>query len=170
MLSQRQALWLIPVELAIHNAEEALAFPRCLPSIRDRLPATLAAIASGIQVADLWAALAAVTIVPLAVVFWADRRPRSQAACWWALTVQAVTAINVLSHVLIAAFVLRGYGPGLVSALLVNAPVSAYILQRASREDWVPRGARHAIWPAAVLIHGPVLWGTLFLSSYLGRP
>jgi hypothetical protein len=69
--------------------------------------------------------------------------------------------------VLISALVLGGYAPGLVSALLVNAPVSAYLLGRASREDWVPRGARHALWPAALVIHGPVLWGVLFLSSYL---
>jgi hypothetical protein len=167
MLSRRQALWLIPVELAIHNAEEALTLPRYLPVIRDRLPVTLAAMASGIQIADLWVALAAVTIAPLGVVVWADRRPRSQAACWWALMVQAVMAINVLSHVLIAAFVLRGYGPGLVSALVVNPPVSAYLLGRASREGWVPPGAQRALWPAALFIHGPVLWGTLLLSPCL---
>ena len=94
-LSRLQALWMIPIALAVHNAEEAITFP---------------------------------------------------------------------AHLVVAAVVMRGYSPGLVSAVLINAPVSVYLFHRAARERWLPRTAWRALWPAALLVHGPGLVGLLLLA------
>ena len=167
VLSRRQALWLIPAAFAVHNAEEALTFPQYLPLMSLRLPSSLRAIAGEIEPAGLRIALLGVTIVGLAVVFWADRRPDSQAARWSALVLQGVVAINVISHVAIAMFLLRGYSPGLISAVLINAPLSVYLFRRAAQEGWMSRRSWRAIWPAALLIHGPGLFGILLLARRL---
>ncbi len=38
-VTQRLAIWLLPLVLALHNPEEGLTFPRYLPRVLGRLPA-----------------------------------------------------------------------------------------------------------------------------------
>jgi hypothetical protein len=77
----------------------------------------------------------------------------------------ATIALNVGSHVVSSIAIVRGYAPGLVTAVLVNAPFAVYLFRRASRERWLPR--RAILWtiPAALVLHGPVLVGTLWLAG-----
>ena len=77
---------------------------------------------------------------------------------------QAVVAVNVVSHLAAATLFLRGYSPGLLSALLINAPVSIYLFRRAAHEQWIPPRAWRAVLPVALLIHGPGLIGLLLLA------
>ena len=163
-LSRLRALWLIPIALAVHNAEEAITFPAYLPLVRAALPASIQPLMAevepdGLRVALLWA-----TAVPFMVLLWVTLRPASLGARWCALLVQAVVAVNVASHLVVAAVVMRGYSPGLASAVLINAPVSVYLFQRATRERWLSRTAWRALWPAALLVHGPGLVGLLLLA------
>ena len=164
-MSRAQALWLIPAALALHNAEEALMFPRYWPLVRSRLPESIQASAAGFDPAAFRTALIWATLIPLAVVIWATWRGDSLVARWSALAVQAVVAVNVVSHLTAATLFLRGYSPGLLSALLVNAPVSIYLFRRAAHERWIPARAWRAVLPAALLIHGPGLVGLLLLAS-----
>ena len=163
-LSRAQALWLIPAALALHNAEEAVTFPRYWPLVRSRLPESLQASAAGFDPAAFRTALVWATLIPLGVVIWATWRADSLAARWSALAVQAVVAVNVVSHLAAATLFLRGYSPGLLSALLINAPVSIYLFRRAAHEQWIPPRAWRAVLPVALLIHGPGLIGLLLLA------
>ena len=164
-MSRAQALWLIPAALALDNAEEAVTFPRYWPLVRSRLPESLQASAAGFDPAAFRMALVWATLIPLAIVIWATWRADSLAARWSALAMQAVVAVNVVSHLTAATLFLRGYSPGLLSAVLINAPVSIYLFRRAARERWLPRRAWRAVLPAALLIHGPGLIGLLLLAS-----
>jgi hypothetical protein len=158
-----RALWLIPAALALHNLEEALTFPRYLPLVRERLPEVARPLAARLDVAGLRAALVLVTLLALLVVAWAIRRPDSRLPLWCALSVQAVVALNVVSHVVVSLTVMRGYTPGLATALAVNAPLSVYLLRRALAEAWISRASWWLLLPSALLFHGPGLIGLLLL-------
>ena len=133
--------------------------------MRSRLPESIQASAAGFDPAAFRTALVWATLIPLAVVIWATWRADSLVARWSALVVQAVVAVNVVSHLTAATLFLRGYSPGLLSALLVNAPVSIYLFRRAAHEQWISARAWRAVLPAALLIHGPGLVGLLLLAS-----
>ena len=165
----RAALWAIPGAMALHNLEEALTFGRYLPLVRERAPAVARPLVAGVTYRQLLVALAAATLLAVAVAGWAWLRPHSRAARWGALVLQAVMAINVVSHAAAALVVTRGYAPGLVTALLLELPLSVYVFRRASRERWLRRGALRLIAPAALLVHGPGLVALILLAGRLSR-
>ncbi len=169
MASRPRVLWLIPVLLAAHNAEEALLFPRYLPLLLGRLPQGWRAVAGALTLGQVGTALALVTLIPLLLVIWATSRPKSAVPLWLLLLVQATVLLNVLWHVSAAMVVFDGYSPGLVTAVLINLPFSVYLLGRAARERWVSRGAMWALLPGALLMHGPLLSGLLLLTEHLYR-
>ena len=139
-----------------------------LPVATARAPAVLQPMIAEVSYsAFLWAVVVA-TVIPAAVVAVATLRSEARWAHWAAATVQAVVAVNVLSH-LASVTVLGGYAPGVVTAILLNLPFSTYFFRRASRERWFARGALWATVPAALLIHGPGLFGILALSVRLAR-
>ena len=153
-----------PAVLALHNTEEALTIPAALHFLRTRLPAWAPRWAEQIGYTDYLAGLLIVTIVGLFVGAWASLRPQSRAARWTLLLLQAVLLLNVFAH-LGSAALLRGYSPGLATALLLNLPLSLYVFHRALREEWVSRSALLALVPAALVVHGPVLVGLLALLA-----
>jgi Protein of unknown function with HXXEE motif len=163
--SRLRVLWLVPVLMALHNAEEALFFPRYLPLVLARLPDSWRALAGALTLGQVWTALVLVTLLPLAVAGWASMRPESRAPVWLLLLIQATLLLNVLWHASAAVLVFDGYAPGLVTALLLNLPFSVYLLRRAAREEWVPRRALWALLPGALLMHGPILSGVLLMTE-----
>jgi hypothetical protein len=158
-------LWLVPALTAVHNTEEAATFPRYLPLVLERLPEAWRSIAGPISLGQLWAALAIVTLIPFALGAWAALRPADVAPVWLLLLIQATLLLNVVWHVGAALFLFQGYAPGLVTAVLLNLPLSIYLMHRAARENWVSPRARRALLPGALVVHGPVLWGLLVLSE-----
>jgi hypothetical protein len=164
-VSRRAAIWLVPVVLAVHNAEEAIAFRRFLPRLASSLPGPLGAIEQRLTFGSMLTVLVLVTLVAVAVALWSTIRPQSRLALWAVFAVVATIALNVGSHVVSAAAIVRAYAPGLVTAVLVNAPFTAYLVRRAARERWLsPRALAWTI-PAALVLHGPVLVGTLWLAG-----
>jgi len=161
-------LWLIPALLAVHNLEEAATMPRFLQSIASRAPGAIGTVLAQVDFHGFVVALVIATILPLAVVWWVWARPTSGAAVWTALCVQAVVAVNALWHV-VAAIAVRGYTPGLATAVIVNVPFSMYLLRRASVERWTSRAALALVLPAALVVHGPVLLALLFVTGALKR-
>jgi hypothetical protein len=163
----RRVLWCVPALLALHNLEEAVALRAMLPGLPARAPAAarplLASISYG---AYLWA-LAAATLLPAAVAAWAAWRPGPRAE-WAVAALQATVALNVFSH-LGGAAALGGYAPGLATALAVNAPFSVYFFRHAAREQWLGPRALWATLPAALLAHGPGVWGLLALGRAAAR-
>jgi len=153
--------------MAVHNAEEALFFPRYLPLVLGRLPEAWRVVAGPITLGQVWAALGLVTLIPFGLAAWAALRPRQAAPVWLLLLIQATLLLNVLWHVTAAVLVFEGYAPGAVTAVLLNLPFSVYLLRRAAREDWLSPRARWALLPGALLAHGPVLSGLLLLTERL---
>jgi hypothetical protein len=162
-------LWLVPLLLAIHNAEEALLFPRYLPLVLGRLPEGWRALAGAVTLGQVGTALALVTLIPLLLAVWAFRRPDSDVPVWLLLLVQATVLLNVLWHVATAVVVFNGYAPGLLTALLINLPFSIYLFRRAARERWMGRGAMWGLLPGALVMHGPLLSGLLMVTERLER-
>jgi hypothetical protein len=157
-MTRQTVLWLIPSFIALHNVEEAMTFPRYLPAARALAPESFRAFLDHVTYPEVLFALTVVTLVPLAAVAWANARPTSQLALWLVVTIQVVMLINALWHLAAAAFLFYGYAPGVITALAVNLPFSAYLLRRAVAERWVSRSALASTLPVAVVLHGaPVL-------------
>jgi hypothetical protein len=157
VMPSRRILWAVPILLALHNAEEAIFFPRYLPFVLARLSSGLEAVAGPVTSGQVWLALAAITLLGFAVALWADRRPESRAAVWLLLLIQTTMLVNALWHLGAAVVLFGGYAPGLVTALLLNAPFAIYLLRRARAEGWLSRRALWALLPAALVVHGPLL-------------
>ena len=166
-MSRSSILWLIPAFLLLHNAEEAIAFRRYLPQIVERLSRWSPGMIIHISYLQMLLALTLATLIPLALVAWAVRRPDQTCALWFALLVQAVVLLNVFSHLAAALFVMRGYSPGLLTAVLINLPFSLYLLRRAASEQWLSHRALWLTAPAAIFVHGPLLLGLIILSGQL---
>jgi hypothetical protein len=160
--SRRTALLLVPVLLTVHNAEEALLIPAALRVLPRRLPAGLAGLIPTYP--QFLAALAVVTLVPWLVwllgVAWRETR----AGVTLLLLVQTVMLVNVASHVGAAVF-LGGYAPGVVTALALNLPFSIHLLRRARAERWISRRTLAILFAAAVFIHGPGMFGLMWLAG-----
>ena len=166
MTPSRLAL-ILPLVFAAHNAEEALTIAAFLPAARERLHPVAPGWVDQITPARFVAALIFVTLLGVAAGLWALARPRSRVALWALLLLQGVLLLNVISH-LAAAVALRGYSPGLATALLLNLPLSLYVFRTAVGREWLPRAALIALIPAALLVHGPLLLGLLALVAWRG--
>jgi hypothetical protein len=164
-LSRRTLVWLVMAFFTLHNAEEALAFRTYLPRMGALLPERFASLAATLSYPVMLVALATVSVLAFLVALAAAKWPHSPLALWTLLTLEAVVGLNVIAHVLSALLVFHGYGPGLVTALLINAPFAIYCFRRVRRERWVSTAALAAMVPAALIVHGPILLGGLWLAG-----
>ncbi len=165
MTTRLRVLWLVPAVMVLHNAEEAMFFPRYLPLVLARLPESWRPLAGAISLGQMWTALVLITLVPVVLATWATLRSGSVVPVWLLLLIQATLLLNALWHLSAAILIFNGYAPGVVTAVLFNLPVSVYLLRRAARENWVSRRARWALLPGAFLMHGPVLSGFLLMME-----
>ena len=108
------------------------------------------------------------TALGFAIALAADQHLESPRALWVFLVFEATVALNAVAHVVSAVVLFKGYGPGLATAVLINTPLAIYCLLRASRERWVSRAALRATLPAALILHGPILFGGIWLASRTG--
>jgi len=136
-----------------------------LPEIPTLLPPPFAAVAARLTYPTMLIALGAVSALTVAVAIAVSRNPDGRWALWLLLVVEATMALNAVSHALLALFIFRGYAPGVVTALIVNIPFAVYCFRRARRENWVSTRAFGATIPAALVVHGPLLAGSLWLAS-----
>jgi hypothetical protein len=114
----------------LHNAEEALAFRTYLPRMQVLLPEPFARFAATLSYPVMLVALAVVSVFAFLVALAAATWPQSPRALWALLTVEAVIGLNVIAHAISALLVFHGYGPGLATALLINAPFAIYCFRR----------------------------------------
>ena len=166
---RRTIVWCAALLFALHNAEEAVAFRYFLPRTPAVLPEPAATLAARLSYSSLLIALAVVSVLGLLVALAADRYPQSSRALWAVLVLEATVGLNALAHLGTALALFRGYGPGVITAAFVNAPFAVYCFRRAARERWVSPTALRATLPAALVLHGPVLLGGLWLASVAGR-
>jgi hypothetical protein len=169
ILSRRTVVWLIPILLTLHNAEEALAFRAYIPRMRALLPEHLASFVGSPSYSTTLGALAALSALAFLLALVTVARPESPRALWALLVLEATVGVNVIAHLLSAVFVFHGYGPGLATALMFNAPFAIYCFRRVRREQWIGAAALRAIVPAALILHGPILVGGLWLAGRASR-
>jgi hypothetical protein len=160
--THRALLLAVPALLTVHNLEELLAMPRALPAIAARLPDAARGLLPAVTLPMFAAVLAVATVVPWVVALLAAAGRRT--ALYPLLVIQATVLLNVASHVVSAA-ALGGYAPGLATALALNLPFGIHLLRRARREAWIGRRAWMMLFPLALVVHGPILVGLLWLAA-----
>jgi hypothetical protein len=123
----------VAVAVTLHNAEEWLTFPRYGDIGADFLRRLGIAVAtppwSATQIALLLA-----TIVPGGIALYGASRESSRFWTWLVLFVQLQLGVNVFLPHVPAAFFLRGYAPGLLTALAINLPLSIVLARRSVTE------------------------------------
>lgn len=167
-MTRRRATWLLPLVLALHNLEEGAFFPRYVPRVLGMLPAVARDWIGPVGSQQMTAALVLATIIPLGLCLWALARPASRTALWLVLAMWATLLLNVAWHVTAAAALFGGYAPGVITAVLLNLPLSLVVLKRASTERWLGGPALRALVPAAVVFHLPGALGLMLLGRALG--
>ena len=153
-------LWLVPILFAVHNLEEGALMKRYLPAARAAMPARLKQVIGTYNHRQFVALLAVITAIAFLIAIFGDIGRPGSTGGYALLAIQATMLLNVASHVA-AAFVMRGYSPGLVTAILVNLPFSLWIIAVAWGEHWYAAAALLWLVPWALLLHGPVLLGLL---------
>ena len=164
-MPRRLVVWLVPILLTVHNAEEAIAFRSYLPKVPALLPAPLSTLAARMPYNALLEALVVLSALVFVLAFAVDARPASRTLLWLLLSIEAAVGLNGIAHLLSAALVFRGYGPGLFTAVIVNVPFAVYCFIRSQRERWLTPVALWTTVPAAFVLHGPVLVTALWLAS-----
>ena len=156
-------VWGVPFALLLHNIEEALTFARYLPRVHAAAPVPLRAmLPERLHIA--YAGLLVVTVIPFGLAVLA-RRPKSPGWVRYALLVVAASLLaNVAWHLMVAV-ALRGYAPGVLTAVAVNLPVTLAALRGARRDGWLSRRGLWLVLLLAVLFHGPGLIGIVALVS-----
>jgi hypothetical protein len=168
-LSRRTVVWLVPILLTLHNAEEALAFPAYMRRMRTLLPEPFASLEASLSYSTIIGALTVLSALAFLIALVAAARPKSQGTLWALLVLEAAVGVNVIVHLLSAVIVFHGYGPGLATALMINAPFAIYCFRRAKREQWLSPAALRATIPASLILHGPILLGGLWLAGRASR-
>jgi hypothetical protein len=167
LLSRNAVLTLIAVTLAMHDGEEYFAFPLFLPSLGRQVSGWLPAPALRHSMANLHLALILATVLPAIFIVWAIFSPR-QWLLIAALLVEAVLLVNAFAHAL-AAMLLGGYVPGLITAVLINLPFGLYVFRRAVGDRWIRASAAWQLIAVAVALH--VAWlGSGLLRARLPLP
>ncbi|MEA2707291.1 MAG: hypothetical protein QOH22_2079 [Gemmatimonadaceae bacterium] len=168
-MSRRTVVWLVPVLLTFHNAEEAFAFRSYMPRMGALLPEPFATFEASLSYSTMLAALTVLSVLAFLVAVGVSARPQSRGMLWVLLVLEAAVAVNVIAHLIGAVAIFHGYGPGLATAVFINAPFAIYAFRRARREQWLSVSALRSTLPAALVLHGPVLLGGLWLASLASR-
>jgi hypothetical protein len=135
--------WLFVLAVAVHNLEEALLLPAWTQQ-RSRWHYPVGAREFRFAVIVLTAAAAATA---LAANFGGKGSAGAYLVCGYALAM----LLNVLFPHVLATLVLREYAPGTLTAVLLNLPACALLLNHALREHYIE--ARTFLWagPSMVL-------------------
>ena len=165
-LSRRTLYWLIPILLTVHNAEEAIAFRTMRLHPASFLPGSLGALGARLSTGILLQGLAALSILAFVLAAVVALRPGIHPALWLLLALEAAMGINAVAHVGSAVVLFHGYGPGLATAVFINAPFAIYVLQRARRDSWIGPTAWRMLPVGGLVLHGPVLLGGLWLATH----
>jgi hypothetical protein len=167
-VSRRSLYLLTALAFGLHNTEEAIAASRMIELMQSRAPSLLRDFYAGIAVSELRISLLILTTLFVLVAGIAARSPAKVSSAYVMLVFGGFIGLNALVHVVLS-FAFRTYMPGLLSALLLTLPASVVLLARGRRERWVSPRLYWTIFPAAVLIHGPIMVGFLRASIGVAR-
>ena len=163
-MTRHHALWIVPVLVTVHNAEEALALPRFLPAWQRAMPSALRSLLPSPTYGQYLFALVVVTAIPWLIAAFGNLGKRTGVAAFLLLLLMTVMGLNAFWHIA-AAGMLHGYAPGIVTAIAFNLLYAAYLIRRAFVERWFPRPQLALMFPLALLVHGPLLLGLLLVAN-----
>ena len=158
-LSFRRMLWLIPIILTVHNLEEALTMPPWVMAhlglIKENLPLSI-----DIQFtpAQLLCSLFLATAVPWAVTIFCVNGEKGSGKLFLLFLLQAIVLLNVVVPHIAASIRMQQYNPGVITAVCINLPFSAYLFRRAYRERYLSSRNFVLLFLTAIIIYGPVAW------------
>ncbi|HMA94215.1 MAG TPA: HXXEE domain-containing protein [Polyangiaceae bacterium] len=155
-------LTIIPVAFLVHNAEEALTIPAMLPQVQSKLASVLGPSPQLPSPVQYYATLLTLTLAAFAVWLAAHWR---ESLCYGLIVLQATLTLNIVNHVS-AAVILRGYSPGLITSVTVEVAASVVVFSSLKRGSWLSRTQWVLLPVLALVLHGPVMFGGLWL---LGR-
>jgi hypothetical protein len=166
--SYRDCLWLLMPAAVIHNLEEWATEPlygAISPGLMRHAPFALREPPR----AAMEIAWVVATLGPVLLALYALKRPKSvlaqTLACWAA----ALFLANVFLPHLAEFAVDRAYAPGLVSAVLINLPLTAWLFRQAVREGRLSGGRAFALIGAGFVSLSITLGLILGLSIALAK-
>lgn len=149
----RKALWLTPVAMVAHNAEEYPAIVDYANRHGWRMSRT-----------QMLVAIVLVTLLPFPITAAASRSQKGGFRLILGLALPAALFVNALGHLGQTIFY-RDYSPGTATGLGVNVPLAVYLYRRASHEGQLSdRQLRHAAALGTVM-----LFPVVFAAQAIGR-
>ena len=149
--------WLFPIALTIHNIEEALYLPEWSKSAgRYHKP---------VGAFEFRFALIIITALAIIITFLFYQSGRQSIACYLFFAYNFGMLFNVFFPHLIATVVLKKYAPGLLTGLILNLPITGYILFYGNKNNYF-------VFPAFWYFTIPfvvILAGSIPLLFRLGR-
>jgi hypothetical protein len=156
-------IWGVPAAMLLHNVEEALTFARYAPNVVALIPGAIRPQMP--DVAVVYAAMVVATAVPIALALIARRQTTGGWAIYGLLLVAAVMLVNAVWHVT-AAILLRGYAPGVVTGLAINAPVMTLALRQGHNAGWLTTGTLLLYLAIGLMLHGAGLLALFAFETF----
>ena len=104
-------MWLVPILLTLHNAEEALAFQAYMPRMRTLVPEPLASLEASLSYSTMLGALTVLSALAFLIALAAAAWPESRRTLWALLVLEATVGVNVIAHLLSAVIVFTATAP-----------------------------------------------------------
>ncbi|MEQ1724527.1 MAG: HXXEE domain-containing protein [Sphingopyxis sp.] len=130
----RTLSFLLIVVIAAHNFEEWLTFPHfgeIMSLVRAKVGLSMAAPPPW---PVMQMALILVTVLPALIILWANTGRANAVKTWLICWTASIFLANVFIPHIPASFILGGYSPGVLTAVLVNLPFCMLLLMKARTE------------------------------------
>lgn len=159
-----------PAIYLIHDLEELATVRAWVADNWQSVPQPIAAwLGADTDLTHLYATGIAMIFVAMAAIAVSAARPTAGRAI---VTIFALTVMmrfgNGLLHIVEAVYT-RAYVPGLVTAIVLLLPYSAWLVVRLRRDALVRHEAVHALFLAGLLLQIPVIAIVLLMASLLTR-
>ncbi|MDD3364061.1 MAG: HXXEE domain-containing protein [Syntrophomonas sp.] len=135
-MKYRQAMWLAPLLLIIHNLEEYLTMSAFISRHLEDLPAFYKKMAMSSE--QFTQALIIVTVLAVLLTFGGSISEANGIGMLLAVTTQAGLLINAVQHIA-ASIWLGTYTPGVITSIFLYLPVISYLILRAFREGYISK-------------------------------
>lgn len=158
-----------PAVFLVHDLEEILTMEQFWLANRDRIPIPeFIKDRIAVNTGQMEAAVAFVFAASCYTSYLATRSPKTKARVGLFNVMVSVRLLNGLFH-LSQTLAIRGYTPGVATALLVSLPYSVYILHRLRAEELVTTRDLYRSIGLGVLLHTPLVLGAQTLGRMLVR-
>ncbi len=164
--------WMLPAAFVLHDAEELATMPAWVESHRGRIEALLSSIGAGDVAAALpttfaQAAIAIGCVMLVFVLVTAGVWSRPASPVWRAAYGGLLGAffLHAFTHVA-QSLVFGGYTPGVVTAVLVVAPVSVYVYRSLTRQGALDRRTTLVASVVAMLLFVPAVRLALSMAAW----